>query len=150
MRKIISNRHSSLLHETGLRDNLEDEILYARFPHDIVRNKDEKINIALTLSVKEKSFARLQDRSISFTPNNYDKDLRVSAKIKEKVNIYDSITNIKKVNDVPSGLDIKSPGVKESFFGGSLKNFIESSNVNLQHLHYAASYKIEIRFNGNQ
>ncbi|AVP88130.1 hypothetical protein phytr_12050 [Candidatus Phycorickettsia trachydisci] len=149
-RKIISNHHSNLLHEVVENEKLEEEILCARFPYDIIKSKDGGINIALTLGLAEDSFAELEEQNIDLAPDDYDKDSRVPPMINKKVYMYDSAKNIHKTNDAPPKLDEKSPSMKGSFFGrslknfffGSVKNFVESPDVNIPNLHSANSYKI--------
>lgn len=149
-RKIISNCRSSLLDETPVSQKLEDKILCARFPSDIIKNKDKGINITLTLGLADEPFAEPQSQNMNFSPSHYDKDLRVIPGMNKKVYQYDSVKNLKQVNDAPPKLDEKIPSMKGSFLGrsfknffvGSVKNLVESPNVNLQNLHSADSCKI--------
>jgi len=128
-RKIISNCRSSLLDDMVVSPKLEDKILCARFPSDIIKNKGKGINIALTLGFADESFAEPQNQNMNFAPADYDKDLRVIPMMNKTLVLKNDDSDTNEQNHAKS-LDVsKKQGFMQKFFSRSFKTAVSDDVI---------------------
>lgn len=150
-KKLVPTRRLGALHEMIVRKKLDDQTLRSYFPKDIIKNKDGKINIALTLGLDEDLFAELQNQDMSAASADYDQTLGLSPVVnKTMYHLYDSIKNFKTIRDSSKNLVKKAPSMKTVSFVGnsdgfglsSVKNFKDSQNIDVHPVRSFSSDKI--------
>lgn len=130
----LSSSHGMVMHQ-----KLHNQNLLSNFSSDIIKNKNGKINIALTLGLNKILFTELQNQDMSSTFDEYDNTLEISSAMnKTMYHIYNSIKNFKTIKNYPKNLAEKPLSNKSVSFSDPLDDFGLASIRNpkdLRHVH---------------